>query len=519
MMAMLLSSDQAHPVDLSEAVRTRHAKDAHARNQAGLSSMFKALPKNENGNLGLPAARYALHRLFEHRHRWFVRGLNPKSKAENSHVVGKAMQQLAAFDQKGLSLPALAALAGTLEELINVEATSHVGDLFKARGLSLDEAVPGETVRQLIQEYMTIYISGSDFRNNTRKDIISDDKFMVEQTRGWEETLDWVKSTTLEAAAAESDCSGKDMADCSFDFKAAVSMMKTVVEKYGFFNDNECHKVKTKLLGHVERRTGRVRLPEFYKAGLEGAWEFNEKIDYLRSLGTLDESTEGDPKVIVPNYVSSWVNCLSSSQFYSVCCRNECEDYMRVMEKHIAGPMADPDKIIRVVETQNPFIIDSPPNLAGLRHRLVSIAERHHGKVPIHGRLFAQWMHHAFPSTCPFPHEAGTTNPQTPDEWIAETGHTDIKASQSELDKVVAAPTLEMGQAPAEEAGELPWSEVEELLVVRAPPVAPKAKSGLVENLITLGEVALVVALTVVVMWMATQHRRMRQAQSKGHHY
>lgn len=33
----------------------------------------------------------------------------------------------------------------------------------------------------------------------------------------------------------------------------------------------------------------------------------------------------------------------------------------------------------------------------GLRVRLQEVAALHGGKVPIHGRLFAQWMHHAFP--------------------------------------------------------------------------------------------------------------------------
>merc|ERR1719478_272403 len=120
MMASLLSrhlSDElSNPVELNKAVRVQHAKDSHAQHQAGLQSMFKSLPKNEHGNLDLPAARYAIHRLFEHRHRWFVRGLHPKTKKGGSdaagqpHAVGKALHMLTAVDQKGLSLPSLAAM-------------------------------------------------------------------------------------------------------------------------------------------------------------------------------------------------------------------------------------------------------------------------------------------------------------------------------------------------------------------------------------------------------------------------
>lgn len=528
-LAMLLQHPNA--VDVSEAVRNQHAKDSHARNQAALDSMFKSLPKNEDGNLALPAARYALHRLFEHRHRWFVRGLHPKSQEGSEasgkvHAVGKALQTLTAVDQKGLSLPALAAVAGTLEQLILREAASHLESLYEARGHSVRESISGDILREIANSYMTIYISGADFKNNAKEDIRHDNEFMSENTRDWKETQDWVRSTTLEAEKAEEGCKS-DLGDCTFDFNESTRVVKTVVEKYGHFNDRECHKLKTKLLSidDQEKRTGRVKLADFYKAGLSGAWEFNEKIDYLRSLGALDESTKDDPKVILPNYVSSWVNCLSSSKFYAVCCRNECEDYMKVVEKHVGGPHADPDKIIRIVETQSVFTPDSPPNLSALRHRLVSIAERHHGRVPIHGRLFAQWMHHAFPSTCPYPHEDGKTNPQTPDEWMAETGHTDIKASEDEVQKLVnqakerpKSATVVVKDVLQDQTGELPWSDVEELLVVR-PTAPPQADRSFLDKSIMITEAVMVMALVCVVIWMASQQRQLRKDRNKAFKY
>merc|ERR1719436_1710683 len=41
--------------------------------------------------------------------------------------------------------------------------------------------------------------------------------------------------------------------------------------------------------------------------------------------------------------------------------------------------------------------------------RLHGIAEVHGGKVPLHGRLFAQWMHFAYPRECQLPAKLGTT--------------------------------------------------------------------------------------------------------------
>merc|ERR1712226_1692742 len=46
-----------------------------------------------------------------------------------------------------------------------------------------------------------------------------------------------------------------------------------------------------------------------------------------------------------------------------------------------------------------------------LLRQLDEIANMNGGRVPLHGRLFAQWMHSAYPQECPFPHVSGTSNP------------------------------------------------------------------------------------------------------------
>ena len=48
---------------------------------------------------------------------------------------------------------------------------------------------------------------------------------------------------------------------------------------------------------------------------------------------------------------------------------------------------------------------ETPWNL--LETKLVShleaVAEQNGGQVPLHGRLFAQWLHYVFPYECPYP--------------------------------------------------------------------------------------------------------------------
>merc|ERR1719343_1021992 len=100
-----------------------------------------------------------------------------------------------------------------------------------------------------------------------------------------------------------------------------------------------------------------------------------------------------------------------------------------------------------------------PPNL---HDRLGEIAAKHDGLVPLHGRLFAQWLHHVYPLECPYPHEAGTTNP------AAWTGQDSEQLTEDEIMDHLASDTcsvdLEGRINCGEESAELPWS-MEEILL------------------------------------------------------
>merc|ERR1719497_67864 len=68
-----------------------------------------------------------------------------------------------------------------------------------------------------------------------------------------------------------------------------------------------------------------------------------------------------------------------------------------------------------------------------LRSRLGEVAQHHGGQVPLHGRLFSQWLHHAYPRECPYPHKSGTTNPMTVDAWVEQNGENSMEASDEEM--------------------------------------------------------------------------------------
>jgi len=226
-----------------------------------------------------------------------------------------------------------------------------------------------------------------------------------------------------------------------------------------------------------------VRIADFYKKALnEGKWQFSESIDYLRQLGALDESDASNPRVIIPNYISGPSNCVASSGYYSVCCLDECEGILGRLEETISAPEASASTILKLVPTIASATMPSNRSLSPwLRQRLDEVAKHHGGMVPLHGRLFQQWLHYAYPRECTFPHVSGTISPQRPEDIEAVNGTDEISASEAEMHRIVAiAPQLKSRdpgfEADASEESGM-WSMDEELVVWRAP-VEPVSSVG-----------------------------------------
>merc|ERR1719330_884123 len=241
-------------------------------------------------------------------------------------------------------------------------------------------------------------------------------------------------------------------------FEETGSFVQEMSRHFGSFQDLECKSLKGRLVEMEHQGTGRIRLSRFYAGGVNGDWTLSESVSYLRNLGVLDETDPGKPSVVIPNYMASKTNCLMASGFYAVCCSDECEVLLQQVEREIAAPSAVPSRIADTVSALHSDTVDAPRNLSSaLLSRLSQIAQTHGGQVPLHGRLFAQWMHHAFPRECPFPHVSGTTNPLTPDDY----GLDKVEATLEEMQVHYARLQQELD---TEEEATLPWTNVEELV-------------------------------------------------------
>jgi len=314
----------------------------------------------------------------------------------------------------------------------------------------------------VLDTYMTSYILGEDLSNMTLQDAIELKAEMPEVYMAWNETQQFCRDTRHNCT--QSDGTAEQKASGELDFSLVARVAERIGERFGNFQDQECQQSKASLVKMEQPGTGRVRLSDFYKPAIGGQWQFQESVAYLRQLGALDESDTKKPSVIIANYISSPSNCIASSSFYSVCCMDECEGLLGHLEQKIAAPEATSTQIATLVGDLSSSSVNAPRTLStSLLDRLGEIAAGHGGSVPLHGRLFAQWMHHAFPRECPYPHLSGTTNPQTPDEWLEATGE-ETTATTEEMS--VHAETV---HPPEHEAGvaALPWHPEEELLVAR----------------------------------------------------
>merc|ERR1719343_1148385 len=238
-------------------------------------------------------------------------------------------------------------------------------------------------------------------------------------------------------------------------YEHSLSTVQELGHRFATFQNLECRSLKNALMDIEFKGTGRVLLSDFYRVGLQDEWLFRESTEGLRNMGALDDTDPKRLSVVIPNYLHSPTNCLRSSGFYSICCFNECEGLLRSLENQVREPTAMPNDILEKVSLLESDTVAAPRNISSaLQVRLNQIGEMHGGRVPLHGRLFAQWMHHAYPRECLFPAVSGSTNAPSLDEWLGS-----MEATQEEMEWMSS-----QEQVLDHEASPLPWIEIEELV-------------------------------------------------------
>jgi len=387
-------------------------------------------------------------------------------------------------------------LAATYENLVHKEMQQRLNATFTVMGMTGEEDMRADDVDHVLDVYMMGYILNLNFTvvEPQKLHIISERILQIYPT--WPATQTFLRGVRERGSLHKGHYTRSDV-----EF-----FLEEVFDQYGRWQDRECQDLKTRLLALEDRSigvngSGRVRLTDFYGSALrDGNWQFSESAGYLEQNGALDR--HGTERVIIANYINSPSNCLASSKFYSVCCINECEDLMDHVEHHFAAPAVTPAELIQFVSALPSSSVAAGRSLHKiLVHRLEEIALRSGGLVPLHGRLFAQWMHHAYPRECPYPHVSGTTAPQTPLDFKEQSQQSPVATRADMQSWVEAAKSHPSDADNSDECTE--WSQHEELYVGGVASEAPAGKQTCVWYLVR----QLMYAVIVVAALVSLAHR------------
>lgn len=363
-----------------------------------LKGTFKALPKNNRGAVDAPSARYALHRFFIQRHGWMVKGLETGGGAWDAESPISAMGSLVPTEMKelfetrlgnyGLTLHELAVLAATMVNMFERDVEQRLRIVYAGMNVATEESLPLTPAHDVMLAYVACYVAGPMLEELEPAHV----KIVIDR---WQKVFPrWKQAALLLTRITTEIAPDKN----SFDFALMAKVLSKFGQRLGALEDTECQVMKERLVT-VEHRlgSGRVRLGDFFSASKH----FRESAEFLRDKGALDESNPEDPKVLIPNYLHNPSNCLTPSGYYSVCCFDECESLMDQIESGLEAPMGTPEKITSLVSSLG----SSNKTLSSALLRLLDdVAAHHGGMVPVHGRLFSQWMHQAYPRECSFPH-------------------------------------------------------------------------------------------------------------------
>jgi len=388
---------------------------------------IRSLPTSPEGALSASSARYLLHRVFMQRRGWTLKGASPDggSWSPPSSVLG-----VGAYLPPGLrelleghlglhgeyTPEEVMLLAATLEALIRAEAAEKLGESYKLLGFSEKGGVQEEEAATVVDLYLQVAFMGLNASQLSPAEAKEVGRNFGDHCPYWEQMSKSVEEAQQQVAPGLT----------SYALSDIVRLMEGVDERLArHLDQTNCKEMRGHLTQMEERAgTGRVRLHDFYGSVVDGrAWQFSDSVDFLKETGMLDESDASQPRVLIANYLYMHGDCLEVSSFYNLCCINPCEGLMGHLERSIRAPHATPDEIVRLVSALPSQSVPENRILAPvLVKKLEEIARNNEGMVPLHGRLFAQWMHFAYPLECPYPHVSGTTKIMSNSAWYQERG-------------------------------------------------------------------------------------------------
>jgi hypothetical protein len=434
--------------------------------EASMWQTFQALPKNEMGRLAPRAVRHIVHSYFAKEHGWVINGLEAHGNHPNMsdvHEVDILQDKAPAFVEallearrhdRGLALDDVVAMAAALERLIFDESLSLLQAAYSLNGETPVDSIEASRLLEVLTSYLMIFelgIRGNIWDTANHRAM----KEAVSAAGGNWPLLVEFGQDAVHNFDFESYHRTNPFETRQYSFQDTSQIVEGIAQDYGKWQNTECRQMREELMDLDKDGSGRVPLKSFYSKPHTGDYQFTESVDYLRQVGAYDEATNS---VRIANYMVGPSNCIAKSTYYSVCCLSDCDWLMNQLEGKIQAPAASPERILAVVANVSASG-DMRLSEAAALTRLREIADVNVGEVPLHGRLFAEFLHYAFPTECPYPHLAADSSVFVPGHWASGKA----KATEEERKQVAKAPHA------GEAATETPWSAEEVLPVVEPP--------------------------------------------------
>jgi hypothetical protein len=417
--------------------------------RTAIAPYLNSVPKTADGRFSPSVVRYMVNRYFIHKYAMKMTGMEDfrsnTTKVSDSVLlqqklpsyVNGALQTY--LDMAGYLEDDIVMLIVTMEQLINDDILESIESAYEINKVPTKSDVDRSHMYSILYSYLVEAVRQGDYSNREQhfqaKDNIS---IVFPSWDSVESLLDEVVDADAHQANLAASPSHRG-ASPKYTFDNTVVLAQRAVQDMGPWLDSECKRMKEPLVELDPQETGRVRLFDFYSSGL-GDGAFVESEAYLRQIGALDESSPSlGPQVIIPNYLQGANNCITLGKYYSLCCMNECEGMQRQIEEHIGKPSAPVAEISSAILTlfgmdldrwfAHDLARDDPRRNTTLLDDLHRVAGIDGGEVHLQGRLFAQWLHFAFPRSCPFPYSAGSLKQEAPDEF----GQQASRVSEEEL--------------------------------------------------------------------------------------
>jgi len=393
---------------------------------AAMQGTYQALPKNSHGLLSRNGAAYLVQKYTMKVYRYSIRGLGPDpagaETTANDHSnhpqqtsVPEMLQSLLESHNggHGLSLHDVASLAVMMRKLVMLLDRDLVYRAFYTL-THMNMFTENEELTDLSMQTVVKVIQAWDWLH--WHDFDSDRDFYVDAMTVPTHVMDEfgkLAMVLMEAKFYRERHSRNPFKAKTFSLADTVQLAHEATQAMGMWQDYDCKAMKRYLIKLDPDNDGRVPLdvvhnqPEIGDSHGEQVFRFSESQDYLRSVGGLAESNPRYPQVLISNYVLGPANCYTSLTFHTFCCLNECDAVLTEVERVVGGPSAKPDVLLPLLGNLTTPSMDEPrPFSTSLVAKLSGIAAHSGGMVPLHGRLFTQWLHFAFPHECPYPHIA-----------------------------------------------------------------------------------------------------------------